>query len=125
MDDQAAGMFGRLAPVSDARRVKTIILHNVTRRWAGFEKGRPRPFIQVEWGAGPDQAYRVGPAGTARTSSRQRQALVRRHAGFGLARRMSGPASRSMAHQSPTLYVVALLPLARSQMTHGLFAMAS
>jgi len=48
--DDHASQFGKFAPASDAGRVKMIILHNAPRlcAWAGFERGRLRPFITVE-----------------------------------------------------------------------------
>lgn len=91
-----------------------------------FRKG-PAPAVHTSGvgGAGPDQVYRVGPAGTARTSSRQRQALASRDAGFGLARRMSGPASRS--NGAPVYDMVRSRHAAPGQIVDdlGLFAMAS
>lgn len=69
------------------------------------------------WGAGPDQAYRIGPAGLSAGPRLPHPGSARRSSGIMWAsacRRMSEPAWRSMAHQSSTLYVVATLPLARS-----------
>ncbi len=59
----------------------------------------------------------IGPAGLSAGPRVHHPGSTRRSSGVMRAsacRRMSGPAWRSMAHQSSTLYVVAMLPLARS-----------
>lgn len=83
-----------------------------------FRKG-PAPTAQTSGvgGAGPDQAYRMGPAGLSAGPRPHHPGSARRSSGAiraSACRRMSGPAWLSMAHQSCTLYVVATLPLARS-----------
>lgn len=60
-----ARMFGTLAPASEARSVKMIILHNAPRLCAGRLRKRSAPAVHNSGvgGAGPDKAYRIGPPG--------------------------------------------------------------
>lgn len=58
LDDQAAGMFGRLAPASDARRVKTIILQ--TSRGGGPVSKRAGPGRSYKWSWGRGRIKPIG-----------------------------------------------------------------
>lgn len=118
MTRQAWMLFCTLAPASEARRVKMII--RTTPRGSArvpVSKG-PAPAVHKSGvgGAGPHQHIGLNPPGCRRDrilhpgNVRRSSAIMRASAW----RRISGPAWRSIAHQSSTLYVVAMLPLARS-----------
>lgn len=113
-----ARMFGTLAQTSDAGRVKMIALHNALRRVGRFRKG-PAPAADTSGVGARGRIKHIGsePAGLSAGPRLHHPGSTIRSSGVMRAsawRRMSGPAWRSMAHQSSTLYVVATLPLARS-----------
>ena len=104
----AQARFGTLAPASEARRVKMIIC--TTPRGSARGPGRkvPVPAVQKSGvgGAGPEQAYRISLDGLSvgqRTSSWQRQTLVRRHAGFGLPANVEAGMAK---HGAPVFHIV-------------------
>lgn len=114
-----ARMFGNLAPSPGWRggQDDCPAKRPATLRVGRFRKG-PAPATHTNGVGGSGRIkHRIAPAGLSAGPHLHHPGNARRASGVMRAsawRRMSGSAWRSMAHQSSTLYVVAMLPLARS-----------